>query len=94
MHAEPISEQLVKENIPGDARVNTFDEWATYARSNAIVSPVVLASVIRSEHDALMLRLRRTVDLPSYWNGGARAGVFTRWVERRSYGAHRYGRLI
>jgi len=36
MHAEPISEQLVKENIPGDDRVNTFDEWAAYARSNAI----------------------------------------------------------
>ena len=37
MHAEPISEHLVKENIPGDDRVNTFDEWASYARSNAIV---------------------------------------------------------
>ena len=38
MHAEPISEQLVKENVPGDDRVNTFDEWAAYSRSNAIVS--------------------------------------------------------
>ena len=38
MHAEPISELLVKENAPGDDRVNTFDEWAAYTRSNAIVS--------------------------------------------------------
>jgi hypothetical protein len=48
MHAEPINEQLVKENIPGDDRVNTFDEWAAYARSNAIVSPIVLAIVIQN----------------------------------------------
>ena len=48
MHAEQINEQLVKENIPGTDRVNTFDEWAAYARSNAIVSPTaVLASVVR-----------------------------------------------
>lgn len=40
MHAEPISELLVKENAPGDDRVNTFDEWAAYTRSNAIVSLV------------------------------------------------------
>jgi hypothetical protein len=38
MHAEPISELLVNENAPGADSVNTFDEWATYARSNAIVS--------------------------------------------------------
>jgi hypothetical protein len=38
MHAEPISEQLVKENVPGEDSVNTFEEWADYARSNAIVS--------------------------------------------------------
>ncbi|KAH9988871.1 hypothetical protein BJV77DRAFT_720538 [Russula vinacea] len=36
MHAEPISELLVKENAPGDDRVDTFDEWAAYTRSNAI----------------------------------------------------------
>jgi hypothetical protein len=48
MHAEPINEQLVKENIPGDDRVNTFDEWAAYARSNAIVSLIVLAIVIQN----------------------------------------------
>jgi hypothetical protein len=48
MHAEPISEELVKENIPGDDRVKTFDEWAAYARSNAIVSPIIFASVIRN----------------------------------------------
>ncbi|KAI0255558.1 hypothetical protein BJV78DRAFT_684203 [Lactifluus subvellereus] len=36
MHAEPISEHLVNENAPGEDRVNTFDEWATYSRSNAI----------------------------------------------------------
>lgn len=40
MHAEPISELLVKENAPGDDRVNTFDEWAAYTRSNAIVGLV------------------------------------------------------
>ena len=38
MHAEPINDLLVKENVPGDGRVNTFDEWAAYTRSNAIVS--------------------------------------------------------
>jgi hypothetical protein len=48
MHAEPISEELVTENIPGDDQVNTFDEWAAYARSNAIVSPITFASVIRN----------------------------------------------
>jgi hypothetical protein len=48
MHAEPINKQLTKENIPGDDRVNTFDEWAAYARSNAIVSLIVLATVIRN----------------------------------------------
>ncbi|KAH9044837.1 hypothetical protein EDB84DRAFT_1576268 [Lactarius hengduanensis] len=37
-HEEPISELLVKENAPGEDTVNMFDEWATYARSNAIVS--------------------------------------------------------
>jgi hypothetical protein len=47
MHTEPINEQLVKENIPGNDRVNAFDEWAAYARSNAIVSPAVLASIVR-----------------------------------------------
>ncbi|KAI9432683.1 alcohol oxidase [Lactarius indigo] len=36
MHAEPISKLLVKENTPGEGTVNTFDEWAAYARSNAI----------------------------------------------------------
>ncbi|KAN0118213.1 hypothetical protein V8E52_005474 [Russula decolorans] len=36
MHAEPINDQLVKENVPGDDHVNTFDEWAAYTRSNAI----------------------------------------------------------
>ena len=41
MHAEPIGEQLVKENVPGDVHVNTFEEWAAYTRSNAIVSSVV-----------------------------------------------------
>jgi hypothetical protein len=41
MHAEPINDLLVKENVPGDDRVNTFDEWAAYTRSNAIVSLTV-----------------------------------------------------
>ncbi|KAI0299027.1 hypothetical protein B0F90DRAFT_1926343 [Multifurca ochricompacta] len=36
MHAEPISELLINENAPGEDRVNTFDEWASYARGNAI----------------------------------------------------------
>ncbi|KAI0270555.1 hypothetical protein BC834DRAFT_967324 [Gloeopeniophorella convolvens] len=36
MHTHPISELLVKENAPGEDAVNTFDEWAEYARSNAI----------------------------------------------------------
>jgi len=36
MHTEPISESLVKENVPGTDSVNTFEEWAAYARSNAI----------------------------------------------------------
>ncbi|KAF8494421.1 alcohol oxidase [Russula emetica] len=36
MHAEPINDLLVKENVPGDDHVNTFDEWAAYTRSNAI----------------------------------------------------------
>ncbi|KAH9996169.1 hypothetical protein BJV74DRAFT_828663 [Russula compacta] len=36
MHAEPIGKQLVKENVPGDVHVNTFEEWAAYTRSNAI----------------------------------------------------------
>ena len=43
MHAEPISEHLVNENAPGTDSVNTFEEWAEYARSNAIVSPPSLA---------------------------------------------------
>jgi hypothetical protein len=38
MHTEPINEHLVNENAPGKDRVNTFDEWAAYTRSNAIVS--------------------------------------------------------
>lgn len=42
MHAEPINDQLVKENVPGDDRVNTFDEWAAYTRSNAIVRRIKL----------------------------------------------------
>ncbi|KAI9463510.1 alcohol oxidase [Russula earlei] len=36
MHAKPISEHLVAENIPGEDRVKTFDDWAAYTRSNAI----------------------------------------------------------
>jgi len=36
MHAEPINELLVNENVPGADSVNTFDEWAAYARSNAV----------------------------------------------------------
>ena len=43
MHAEPINDLLVKENVPGDDRVNTFDEWAAYTRSNAIVSRIKLS---------------------------------------------------
>lgn len=43
MHAEPINELLVRENVPGDDRVNTFDEWAAYTRSNAIVSSPLIA---------------------------------------------------
>jgi hypothetical protein len=42
------SQQLAKENIPGDDRVNTFDELAAYARSNAIVSLIVLVTVIQN----------------------------------------------
>jgi hypothetical protein len=38
MHAEPISELLINENAPGTDSVNTFEEWAAYARSNAVVS--------------------------------------------------------
>jgi len=38
MHAEPIRALLVRENTPGEDNVNTFDEWAAYASSNAIVS--------------------------------------------------------
>jgi len=76
MHAEPISEQLVKENVPGNDRVNTFDEWAAYARSNAIVSfpPYPCLSHLKIS-DAL--RCVRKVDFPSYRNGGACARVFT-----------------
>jgi hypothetical protein len=56
MHAEPINDQLVKENVPGDERVNTFDEWAAYTRSNAIVSPAVLPPSHRSsKHNSLLL---------------------------------------
>jgi len=36
MHAEPISELLVNENIPGKDRVKTFEDWAACTRSNAI----------------------------------------------------------
>ena len=51
MHAEPINDLLVQENVPGDDRINTFDEWAAYTRSNAIVSrtelppPIVIQSI-------------------------------------------------
>jgi hypothetical protein len=48
MHSEPINEHIVKESIPGDDRVNTFDEWAAYVRSNAIVSLIVLVTVTQS----------------------------------------------
>jgi hypothetical protein len=48
MHAELINDHLFKVNIPGDDPVNTFDEWAAYARSNAIVSPIVLTTVIQT----------------------------------------------
>lgn len=77
MHAEPISEQLVKENIPGDDRVDTFDEWAAYARSNAIVNlpPYPCLGHLKISDT---LRCVRTVDFPSYRNGGACARVFTR----------------
>jgi hypothetical protein len=76
MHAEPISEQLVKENVPGEDSVNTFEEWADYARSNAIVSPPVpsLSDGVR------LLYYPLSVDVPSYRNGRARAGVLTRYV--------------
>jgi len=40
MHAEPISELLVNENIPGECRVKTFEDWVAYTRSNSILSPV------------------------------------------------------
>src|SRR5580698_4695353 len=46
MYAEPINEQLVKENIPRDGRFNTFDEREAYARFNAIASLIALATVI------------------------------------------------
>jgi len=36
MHAEPISELLVNENVPGEDRVKTFEDWVAYTRSNAI----------------------------------------------------------
>jgi hypothetical protein len=57
MHAEPINDLLVKENVPGDDRVNTFDEWAAYTRSNAIVSSTLLypPSHRRSKHNSLIL---------------------------------------
>jgi hypothetical protein len=48
MYAEPINEQLVKENFPRDDRFNTFDEWEAYARFNAIVSLISLATVIQN----------------------------------------------
>ena len=83
MHAEPINDQLVKENVPGDDRVNTFDEWAAYTRSNAIVSPTVLPPSHRhSKHNSLItpITFLRTVDFPSYRNGRARTRVLTRWV--------------
>ena len=57
MHAEPISELLVKENAPGEDSVNTFDEWAAYARSNAIVSP---SSVSRRIVRSLPITSRRS----------------------------------
>ena len=53
MQAEPINDLLVKENVPGDDRVNTFDEWAAYARSNAIVSLLLHSS----SHQHLKLKL-------------------------------------
>ncbi|KAH9961942.1 hypothetical protein BC827DRAFT_1200615 [Russula dissimulans] len=40
MHAEPIGELLVKENVPGEDRVKTFEDWVACTRFNAIVSPV------------------------------------------------------
>ncbi|KAH9061970.1 hypothetical protein EDB87DRAFT_1682634 [Lactarius vividus] len=43
MNAEPISGLLVKENVPGEGAVNTFDEWTTYARFNAIARTAALA---------------------------------------------------
>jgi len=46
MHTEPISKQLVKENVPGEDRVKTFEDWVTYTRSNAIVSPAVPPTVV------------------------------------------------
>lgn len=77
MHAEPISEQLVKENVPGDDRVNTFDEWATYSRSNAIVSILPCPSIRRLKISDVP-RCVLTVDFPSYRNSRAYARVFTR----------------
>jgi choline dehydrogenase-like flavoprotein len=76
MHAEPISEQLVKENVPGTDSVNTFEEWADYARSNAIVSPTPSFSDVPR---ALTKRITK-VDFPPHRNGRACAGVFTRYV--------------
>src|SRR6267154_3594631 len=80
MHAEPINGQLVKENVPGDDRVNTFDEWAAYTRSNAIVSRTVLPLSSAFRTNSIQITFLRTVDFPSYRNGRPRTSVLTRWV--------------
>jgi len=36
MHTESISELLVNENVPGEDRVKTFEDWVGYTHSNAI----------------------------------------------------------
>ena len=77
MRVEPINDLLVKENVPGDDRINTFDEWAAYTRSNAIVSRTLLPFSSALTHWFPFLH---TVDFPPYWNGRARTRVLTRWV--------------
>jgi hypothetical protein len=84
MHAEPIGEQLVKENVPGDVHVNTFEEWAAYTRSNAIVSPVCphhSSHLEKKKKHNTALFAPCAVDFPSYRDGRARTGVLARYVE-------------